>query len=228
MRIPTLRRTLRCILRSTLLVAVAAASAGAQQRRQAGLPGDGALPPRESWQRVPDIVAALGPVEGRRVADIGAGQGLFTRALSARVGPGGRVYAVEISDEALAALAALRDSLPNVEVVTGTETDPRLPLAAGALDAALIMNTYHELTKHEAILAAVKRALRPGGLLVVVDNAPTNDAWPRAEQASHHGLAPRHAVAELEGAGYEIAARDDGFIVQPQPQWMIVARRPKR
>jgi ubiquinone/menaquinone biosynthesis C-methylase UbiE len=211
-------------------LSILAAPAGAQQRRQ-GAPGtapDGALPPRESWQRVPDIVAALGPVQGRRVADIGAGRGLFTKALSARVGPAGRVYAVEISDDALKALAALRDSFPNVEVVTGTETDPRLPLAAGALDAALIVNSYHELTKHEAVLAALRRALRPGGLLVVVDNGPTDDAWPRDEQASHHGLAPRFAVAELEAAGYEIAARDDGFIVRPFPQWMLVARRPAR
>ena len=211
------------VLASILLLALPAA---AQQRRQ-GPPGGG-MPPRESWQRVADIVAALGPVQGGRVADIGAGQGLFTKALAARVGPAGRVYAVEIADDALRALAALRDSFPNVEVVTGTESDPRLPVAAGALDAALVMNTYHELAKHEAILAAVKRALRPGGLLVVVDNAPSDDAWPRAEQASHHGLAPRHAAAELRAAGYEIAARDDAFITSPQPQWMIVARRPVR
>jgi ubiquinone/menaquinone biosynthesis C-methylase UbiE len=210
------------VLASLLLIALPAGPAGAQQRRQAA---PGATPPRESWQRVPDIVAALGPVEGRRVADIGAGQGRFTKALSARVGPAGRVYAVEIAADALAALATLRDSFPNVEVVAGTESDPRLP--AGSLDAALIMNAYHELARHEAVLAAVRRALRPGGLLVVVDNAPTDDAWPRAEQASHHGLAPRHAAAELRAAGYEIAARDDAFITSPQPQWMIVARRPR-
>lgn len=217
------------VLASILLLALPAGAAGAQQRRQAapgGVPD--ALPPRESWQRIPDVVAALGPVQGRRVADIGAGQGLFTKALAARVGPAGRVYAVEIAADALTALAALRDSFPNVEVVAGTESDPRLPLPAGALDAALIMNAYHELAKHEAVLAAVRRALRPGGVLVVVDNAPTDDAWPRAEQASHHGLAPRHAVAELRAAGYEIVARDDAFIVQPQPQWMVVARRPAR
>jgi ubiquinone/menaquinone biosynthesis C-methylase UbiE len=214
------------ILRSIVLIALTATAAAAQQRRQGGPGGaPGGMPPRESWQRIPDIVAAMGPVQGRRVADVGAGQGLFTKALSARVGPAGRVYAVEIDDGALKALAALRDSFPNVEVVTGTESDPRLP--AGALDAALIMNTYHELTKHEAILAAVRRALRPGGLLVVVDNAPTDDAWPRDEQASHHGLAPRFVVAELEAAGYEIAARDDAFIARPQPQWMVVARRPR-
>ena len=139
------------LLASILLLALPAGAAGAQQRRQAA-PGD-APPPRESWQRVSDVVAALGPVQGRRVADIGAGQGLFTKALAARVGPAGRVYAVEIAADALTALAALRDSFPNVEVVAGTESDPRLP--AGALDAALIMNAYHELAKHEAILAAV-------------------------------------------------------------------------
>jgi predicted methyltransferase len=90
------------------------------------------------------------------------------------------------------------------------------------------VNSYHELARHEAVLAAVRRALRPGGLLVVVDNAPTRDEWPRDEQASHHGLAPRFAVAELEAAGYEIAARDDAFVVRPFPQWMVVARRPAR
>ena len=48
----------------------------------------------------------------------------------------------------------------------------------------------------------------------------------REEQASHHAIDPTFVEAELRAAGFEIEKRQDDFIVQPFPQWLIVARRP--
>jgi predicted methyltransferase len=188
--------------------------------------GGGGLPPRDEWQRVPDIIAALGVTAGQRVADIAAGQGYLTKPLSKAVGKSGRVYAVEISDDARRALTELaaRESLTNVEVVAGSETDPRLP---AQVDGAVILNSYHELTDYKAILTAIFRTLRPGGRLVLVDN--TNLAGhdsTREGQVRRHAIDPSFVDAELRAAGFEIADRQDGFIVQPFPQWLIVARRP--
>ena len=211
------------LLAAVAMLASLATSASAQQAR-----GSGGLPPRDEWQRVPEILAALGVVEGQRVADVAAGQGYLTKPLARRVGKSGRVYAVEIGEESLRALRELvtRDSLSNVEVVAGTPTDPRLP---ETIDGAVILNSYHELTDYAAMLDGIKRALRPGGLLVLVDNMhlPGQGAG-RDEQVRRHAIDPAFVDAELRAAGFEIADRQDGFIVEPFPQWLIVARRAVR
>jgi predicted methyltransferase len=163
---------------------------------------------------------------GQRVADIAAGSGYLTRYLSKAVGPEGRVFAVDVSDDALRTLQALKahDSLTNVEVIAGTETDPKL---SESLDGAVILNSYHEMTQHQAMLKAIRAALRPGALLVLVDNAARAGRFTaRDDQASHHALDPKYAADELRAAGFEIVDRQDAFIVEPYAQWLIVARRP--
>jgi len=211
------------LLAAVAMLASLATSASAQPAR-----GSGGLPPRDEWQRVPAILAALGVVEGQRVADVAAGQGYLTKPLARRVGKSGRVYAVEIGEESLRARRELvtRDSLSNVEVVAGTPTDPRLP---ETIDGAVILNSYHELTDYAVMLDGIKRVLRPGGLLVLVDNMhlPGQGAG-RDEQVRRHAIDPAFVDAELRAAGFEIADRQDGFIVQPFPQWLIVARRAVR
>jgi predicted methyltransferase len=166
----------------------------------------------------------MGNIEGKRVADVAAGQGYLTRPLSRKVGAAGRVYAVEIGEVERRALEKLaKDSFPNIEVIAGTETDPKLP---DAIDAVVVLNSYHEFTQYRAMLDGFKRALRPGGLLVLVDNDAFANDQTRDWQASHHGLNPRFVDEELRAAGFEIADRQDKFIVQPFPQWLFVARRP--
>jgi predicted methyltransferase len=201
------------------LFVVAFLPAAAQQARG----GDG-LPPRDEWQKVPEILAALGAAPGQRVADVAAGKGYLTKPLSTAVGKTGRVYAVEIGEEELAALRTLsqQEGFTNIEVIVGSESDPRLP---ANLDAAVILNSYHELSDYKSTLAGIKRALRPGGLLVLVDNA-AGAGWftERNDQASHHALDPKYVDAELRAAGFEIVKRRDDFIVQPYAQWLIVAR----
>jgi len=214
---PELSRMLAAI---AMLTAVTT-STTAQQAR-----GSGGLPPRDEWQRVPEILAALGVTEGQRVADVAAGQGYLTKPLARHVGKAGRVYAVEIGEESLQALRELaqRDSFANVEVVAGTPTDPRLP---ENIDAAVILNSYHEMTDYAAMLEGIRRALKPGGRLVLVDNLfLPGQGSSREEQARRHALDPAFVDAELRAAGFEIVERQDGFIVQPFAQWLIVAKRP--
>lgn len=207
-------RASRVALQLVAVLSIAISSARAQ----------GGLPPRDEWQRAPAILAAMHIDAGQRVADVAAGTGYLTKFLAAKVGKTGRVYAVEIGDDELRALRALaaRDSFANVEVIAGTTTDPKLPRS---LDGAVILNSYHEIAQHQAMLVAIKTALRPGALLVIVDNAALA-GWftARDEQASHHALDPKYAVQELRDAGFEIVDRQDAFIVQPYAQWMIVAR----
>ena len=198
---------------------------GASARR-----GNDATVRREDWQRVPDIFAALGVKPGSRIADLGSGDGWLTVLLARELGPSGRVFAVDISESALSRLkeTVARDALRNVEIVLAADDDPRLP--AGTLDGVVILNAYHEVTKRVPVLDGVRRALKPGGVLVVVDNLPTDSTWSREQQAARHGLALHFARAELEARGFDIVSTDPRFIENKngdhgQRQWMIVARR---
>ena len=78
---------------------------------------------------MPDVITALSIGAGSRVADVGAGSGYFTEHLARDVGTGGRVFAVEISEPALARLGRLAESqsLDNVEVIRAQIDDPGLP-----------------------------------------------------------------------------------------------------
>lgn len=192
---------------------------------------------RDVWQRAPAVLDALGLAAGSEVADVGAGWGYFTAHLSRAVGAAGRVYAVDISDRAIRELSRLvrEDSLENVRVVRGEVDDPTL--APRSIDAALIVNAYHDMVRHRAMLTGIRLALRPGGRLVIVDMAPyevSADA-PRAEQVAEHELEVGIAERELRSAGFEIAERVDVFTERcipgvgagPFVQWMLVARRPR-
>ena len=218
----TLARSSQLAVRSSLFALLLATPSGAQVRG-----GDDIFARRDEWQRVADIISALGDVKGKDIADIAAGKGYLTKHLAKAVGPSGHVYAVEIGEEELRALKELSQSngFDCVKAVKGSDNETHLP---GAIDGAVILDSYHELTNYRAILASIFRSLRPGAAFVIVDNAPFR-GWQdqsRTFQASHHAIDPAFVTAELRAAGFEIAQRNDAFIRQPVEQWLIVARRP--
>lgn len=181
---------------------------------------------RDNWQRVPDVFAALAIEEGSRVADVGAGDGYFTRHLSRAVGASGRVYAVEISSRALSQLRRLAEDedFGNIEVVEGEIDDPRLPSVS--LDAVLVVNAYHEMTEHEAMLAGMFASLKPGGRLVMLERAANDASDSRERQVGRHELSIELVEHELEQAGFEVLRREERFTSnRNHPQWMLVAGR---
>jgi SAM-dependent methyltransferase len=186
---------------------------------------------RERWQRVPDVLAALGVGPGTRVADIGAGNGFFTARLARAVGSAGRVYAVDIDAGVIRRLEerAAREGWANVEIVASRPDDPRL--ADGTLDAALIVNAYHEFTEPAAMLRALARALKPGGRLVIVDQVPRRSLREsRSAQQRAHELGSWHALRDLLLAGFRIVRLDDPFIEDQGSEarddwWLLVAVR---
>lgn len=120
------------------------------------------------------IAPALDAAAGARWADLGAGRGTFTRALSRLLGPGAEVYALDRDPAAVSALAGIGSQ--NGAPVTplhgdfGTEAAWR-SLALPALDGILLANSLHYVPAAEqrAVLARLAAALRPGGRLVVVE-----------------------------------------------------------
>jgi ubiquinone/menaquinone biosynthesis C-methylase UbiE len=124
---------------------------------------------REVYEKRLAIVETVGLKPGQAVADIGAGTGLFTRLFAARVGPQGRVYAVDIArtfvEGNLQRARAAR--LENVVGIVSTQADTRLE--ENSVDVVFICDAYHHFEDPKAMLASIRRALKAGGTLVVVD-----------------------------------------------------------
>ena len=169
----------------------------------------------------------MGISAGSRVADVGAGSGFFTVRLARTVGPRGRVFAVDVNPDTVRQLQEriAREQLENVEVHTGTHADPRLP---GSLDAVLIVNAYHEMAEHQAVLDNIRQALKLEGRLVIVEPiALAREKTSRAEQYANHEIALDYVADDLRQAGFAIAERRDRFVenlLDRDTEWLIVAK----
>ncbi len=135
------------------------------ERWQRGLESEG----REVYDKRLAIVDAVALKPGMAIADVGAGTGLFTQLFAARVGPQGRVYAVDIAKEFVdGVLQQARNArLTNVVGVVSTQKSTRLE--EGSVDTVFISDAYHHFEDPQAMLASIRYALRPGGTLVIVD-----------------------------------------------------------
>jgi len=185
---------------------------------------------RDTWQRANDIIKFLKIQEGSTVADIGCHEGYMTIKLSGEVKAKGIVYAVDVEQDKLDLLKKhLADrKINNVRLVKGDYDNPKLP--TNSLDAAIILDTYHEMDDHDEILQHVKTSLKNGGRLILCE--PIADArkkLARAEQEKKHELGMNFALEDLKKAGFEIVYQKDPFIdrskVKGDMMWIVVAQK---
>ena len=139
-------------------------------RQIAGIATDAHWMDRASREEEEDPERALdliGIAPGAVVADIGAGTGYMTVRLARRVGASGRVYANDVQPEMLRVIKEKVRTLQlsNVEVVQGTEADAHLP--ANALDVAVLVDVYHELSRPQEMLRSIGQSLKPNGRLIL-------------------------------------------------------------
>lgn len=159
-------------------------------------------PEREKEEAPSKAIAALKIQQGQTVADIGAGSGYYSVLLAGAVGGTGRVYATDIQPEMLALIKKKLDALPipQIQLVLGTTTESRLPDAS--VDLALMVDVYHELSEPQAFLRSLRRALKPGGRLVLIEFRKEDRRVPIREE---HKMTVREARTELEAEGYKFA-----------------------
>jgi ubiquinone/menaquinone biosynthesis C-methylase UbiE len=218
------------VIVSALLLSIPMASGSAAARQDADRARDESR--REAWQNVPKILEALEVAPGAVVADVGAGDGFFTVRLARAVGPNGRVHAVDIGASTLEKLRkrVAAENLTNVVITEGSAWDPRL--ATATLDAALIINSYHEMTEHRAMLANLQKALKPDGRLVIVEpiSAKSRDE-PREAQTKNHEIGAEHVEQEAREAGFRVVRLEDPFVKRggtglegDDEEWLLVLR----
>lgn len=124
---------------------------------------------REEEERLSQLVEILAPKPGEAVADIGAGSGVITMMIAEKVGPEGRVYAVDIQPEMLAAIESKleKEKIENVELVLGTIKTPKLP--PNSCDLAFMVDVYHEFDFPHEMLTGIVEGLKPGGRIAFVE-----------------------------------------------------------
>ena len=176
-------------------------------------------PSRQREERTDLLVRNLPLAEDDVVADVGAGTGYFSFRIAPAV-PRGEVLAVDIQPEMLAIIEerGREEGVDNVRGVRGSVTDPNLPEAA--VDLALIVDAYHEFSHPQEMAAGLLRALRPGGLLVLVEYRAEDPSVPIKRL---HKMSEAQARRELEAAGFEFVRNED-FLPQ---QHFLVFRRPR-
>jgi arsenite methyltransferase len=173
------RRALACLFLVMFAAAVAAQPRNAEEYARTL---EGAE--RVSRLQVDRVIADLELKRGDRVADIGAGSGLFTRRMAQAVAPDGVAFAVDIDRGLLEIVArtAGEQHIGNVKTIAASPDDPALP---EAVDLALICDTLHHISHPKAYLATLKRYIKPGGRVAIIDYA---SQWPPAHETMRYEL----------------------------------------
>lgn len=168
------------------------------------------------------LAAALGVRAGHAVGEVGAGRGRLATAMARRISPG-VLYATEMDARLLEDLRAL--DAPNINVKQSTAS--RTGLRPACCDAVYMRNVYHHIGDPSAFNAELRRVLRQGGRLAVIDFAPGSIPHLRkapqgtAPNRMGHGVAATETARELEAAGFAVERVD--------PDWggwmyLVVAR----
>jgi len=174
------------------------------------------------------LLDAMAIQEGDWAADVGSGDGDYTLPMAERVGPSGRVFAVDVAPDKLDELnERLRDSeIEHVTSVYSVEDNPMLP--TNAFDAVLVRNAYHHFTAHESMLRHIKAALKSDGRLVIEESIDRDlIGASREEQVDNHDLGIEYVREELKAAGFTIQTEKNPLTETSWGvYWMIVATRP--
>jgi SAM-dependent methyltransferase len=170
-------------------------------------------PKREENLQISRVMDILKIKDSAAVADIGAGSGWFTTRAARRTK--GAVYAVEINQEYINHIndRAKKENLPNIKTVLGKEDDPLLPVKA--VDAVMILKTYHEIGSPIRLMKNMKKSLRKGALVGIID---------RNGKGDDHGIESAQVVKEMEQAGFVLNETYD-FVKPDGMDYFLVFRQ---
>jgi predicted methyltransferase len=177
---------------------------------------------RDALDHPADILRPAGIKAGMRVADVLAGDGYYSELASYVVGPKGKVLMINNAafdhwSEGPLQERLKSDRLANVEHQTLDLN--HMNLAPGSVDAVLLIKVYHDLywldTTNEwpkidtsGVLDQLVRALKPGGVLLLVDHSAKPGSGTTVA-SSLHRIEERYAVKDFESRGLKVAAKSD-------------------
>ena len=176
-------------------------------------------PKREQEERTDLLIKGLNLKPTDKVADIGAGSGYFSFRMANLV-PQGKVYAVDISPQMIGIVRSkmAQEKVANVEPVQSTITQTKLP--QNSVDAALIVDAYHEFSHPLEMATSILNALKPGGKLILIEYRMED---PTVPIKLLHKMTEKQAKMEMKNAGFKW---EQTLTMLPQQHFMIF-RKPK-
>ncbi|MCC7084472.1 MAG: class I SAM-dependent methyltransferase [Pirellulales bacterium] len=161
---------------------------------------------RESEEDCTTLLKTLNIKPGQTVCDMGSGNGFYSLKLARLVGTEGQILAVDIQQEMLRLLEvrANEAKIGNIKSILGTPADPRLPSAQA--DLILCVDVYHEFSHPVQMLAAMKKALKPGGRLVLVEFRAED---PNVPIKPLHKMSKKQVLKELTANGFTLVEQFD-------------------
>ena len=153
---------------------------------------------REAFHARNDVVKAMALKPGETIADVGAGTGIYTRLFAQAVGPTGTVTATDLAPKFLSYIAAnaAKDGLKNVRTLQAGDRTSNLP--PSSVDVIFHSDVYHHFEYPMIMNADLRRALKPGGRLYVLE-------MEKEGGNTAHVRAPKDAViAEIEKSGFTL------------------------
>lgn len=145
---------------------------------------------------------------GMSVCDMGSGNGYHTLPIAEAVGTEGKVYAVEVQTEMIEMLhqRAEGKGITNIVSIIGEMDDPKLPPAS--CDMILLVDVYHEFSYPEPMLAGMKKALKPEGVIVMVEFRAEDDSVPIKPE---HKMTKAQINKEYLSNGFKLVREFDGL-----------------
>jgi len=177
-----------------------------------------------SWPVADAIAEAMELKPGQVVADIGSGIGVLSVELARRVGPTGQVLATEIETDLVREIRAQAafEGLQNVSPLLSDQSFTGLPPTC--CDAILLRFVYHEFTEPDVMNAEMLRALKPGGLVLVIDALAEGDSLVNGR--GNHTILPDVVVEEMVSSGFELVKREDKWDGEDS-RFAAVLKRPR-
>ena len=174
---------------------------------------------RVIWQKPDLVIQELGEVEGKVVADIGAGTGYFSRRIAYK---GAKVIAIDIDPKAIQWMEEQKARFPielqdRLVIRQAEPNDPKLK--AQEVDLVLLVNTYSYISNRVPYFTRLKEAIRPGGDVIIIDFKKKETPFgPAIEERVDVGDVEK----ELKEAGYTLLKIDQESL---EYQYIIKARR---
>jgi ubiquinone/menaquinone biosynthesis C-methylase UbiE len=145
---------------------------------------------------------------GMSICDMGCGNGFHTMPLAKEVGETGKIYAVDVQPEMIEMLKQNLDvkGIKNVVPIVGAYHDPKLP--PNSCDQILLVDVYHEFSHPVQMLAAMRKALKPNGQLVLVEFRAEDETVPIRPE---HKMSKAQIHKEMNANGFVMKREFDGL-----------------
>jgi ubiquinone/menaquinone biosynthesis C-methylase UbiE len=159
-------------------------------------------PKRDEYQKPHEVVTVLKIKPGEVIADIGAGTGYFTFRLAHFVGDKGKVYAIDVSPDMIRHInRRIRETkTANVVSILSEPDDPLLP--DGSVNRIFICDVWHHVENQKKYLALMKKILKPGGEIVMIDFHKKDLPFGPPVQMK---IAREDLIKQLESSGFRLS-----------------------